>query len=495
MRYIFLLLLLFPVIMRAQQTTIKEQIYFPVASSELADADKQRLVNLTRSFEGKVITGIWVLGHTDNTGSLEYNQQLSEKRAHAVANFLQTVLPLKIQIDFRGETAPVAANENEPGKQLNRRTEIIITLTEKKPELLAVQPYKKIKESQVFVVNVGKDSIRIKANEGSSLIIPPGSLVHKDGKPAAGEVTITIREYLTVGDMVLAGLHTQYQDGFLETRGTIELLYMQGKDTLHINSKVPVEVRIPTKNPTKGMQVFASANPDSAWVNTGRPFNVKLGGWTWPAPRVSFDDYTNDIRAMAQNMAVGRSWTETDSYSGNRTLRNKFKPENFLKRSEVTFTKVDAFTIKIRAKLLHRGFARRKGYVTDKKLDTTYIVVNIPHEYFASVTTTAMCNIDTYRKLPQETYVIKTPGVTGLRLAAVPAITPAVIMANEIEPGVYEIRMAKDAGFTVIAMGTKGDLYYYGKTVVPAFNNEVAVVQIKELADPSELNAQVVAVK
>lgn len=71
---------------------------------------------------------VQVIGHTDNTASAEYNQNLSELRAEAVADKLMEagVSFDRIEVVGRGESAPVASNLTEEGKALNRRVEIVI---------------------------------------------------------------------------------------------------------------------------------------------------------------------------------------------------------------------------------------------------------------------------------------------------------------------------------------------------------------------------------
>ena len=73
-------------------------------------------------------TYIDVLGHTDSTGSDEYNQALSERRAQSVANYLSAhgVDHGRIGTRGYGETQPIASNETEAGRSENRRVEIKI---------------------------------------------------------------------------------------------------------------------------------------------------------------------------------------------------------------------------------------------------------------------------------------------------------------------------------------------------------------------------------
>lgn len=73
-------------------------------------------------------TVIEVAGHTDSTGSADYNQKLSERRASSVAGYLagQGVPSTRMVTVGAGEGHPVASNESEEGRAQNRRVEITI---------------------------------------------------------------------------------------------------------------------------------------------------------------------------------------------------------------------------------------------------------------------------------------------------------------------------------------------------------------------------------
>ncbi|GLS85742.1 membrane protein [Cypionkella aquatica] len=74
---------------------------------------------------------IEVIGHTDNTASAAYNQDLSQRRASAVANVLRDsgVPGGRISAYGRGEDQPIASNQTTSGRAQNRRVEIIIRPT------------------------------------------------------------------------------------------------------------------------------------------------------------------------------------------------------------------------------------------------------------------------------------------------------------------------------------------------------------------------------
>ncbi len=87
---------------------------------------------------GKVLmkfdrTQVAVEGFTDSTGSFEYNQQLSERRAVSVARYLASTGVSDLRLDARGygERYPIASNDSAAGRAANRRVEIKIRGTQR----------------------------------------------------------------------------------------------------------------------------------------------------------------------------------------------------------------------------------------------------------------------------------------------------------------------------------------------------------------------------
>ena len=72
---------------------------------------------------------IEVEGHTDNVGSDEFNQKLSEQRANAVREYLvgSGVASNNVTARGFGESQPVASNDNNAGRQQNRRVELVVS--------------------------------------------------------------------------------------------------------------------------------------------------------------------------------------------------------------------------------------------------------------------------------------------------------------------------------------------------------------------------------
>jgi outer membrane protein OmpA-like peptidoglycan-associated protein len=74
-------------------------------------------------------TVVEVAGHTDSTGAADYNQKLSERRADAVAQYLESqgLASNRVVTVGAGETRPVADNATPAGRQANRRVELTLT--------------------------------------------------------------------------------------------------------------------------------------------------------------------------------------------------------------------------------------------------------------------------------------------------------------------------------------------------------------------------------
>lgn len=114
------------------QITFDNAILFDFDSYDLRANARNDLADLARSLGNYPNTDALVVGYTDSTGSDDYNQTLSERRANSVATYLaqQGVSPGRMQISGMGESNPVASNATPEGRQQNRRVEIALYANE-----------------------------------------------------------------------------------------------------------------------------------------------------------------------------------------------------------------------------------------------------------------------------------------------------------------------------------------------------------------------------
>lgn len=103
-------------------------VFFDYNKSELKPESYAELERLVEFLEKNPAIAIEVNGHTDAVGNEAFNKTLSEKRAAAVASYLQTkgISPSRLRSQGYGKTKPVASNDTEEGRQLNRRVEFVI---------------------------------------------------------------------------------------------------------------------------------------------------------------------------------------------------------------------------------------------------------------------------------------------------------------------------------------------------------------------------------
>ena len=106
---------------------IIENLLFDVNSATLPDTVKE-LEILYQFMKNKPNVTILVEGHTDDKGSHPYNDRLSIMRAESVKNYLvrRGIAPERIKTVGYGKRKPIAPNDTEFGRRLNRRTEIVI---------------------------------------------------------------------------------------------------------------------------------------------------------------------------------------------------------------------------------------------------------------------------------------------------------------------------------------------------------------------------------
>jgi outer membrane protein OmpA-like peptidoglycan-associated protein len=113
--------------------TFESGLMFAKNSSEISDSYKNDLSSAAEVFNKYPETNIVIEGHTDDTGSDDFNMQLSEKRANAVKDFFisKGVSADRLTTKWYGETQPKYPNDNEANRQKNRRVELAVIANDK----------------------------------------------------------------------------------------------------------------------------------------------------------------------------------------------------------------------------------------------------------------------------------------------------------------------------------------------------------------------------
>lgn len=118
-----------PTLKRVSDTLVIPDVLFLFNSSKLNPAFTKDLDDIIEKLKNLKFTGLEVTGHTDSIGTAAYNMRLSQDRAGAIKNYLETKLQIAdalITTKGFGATKPIATNQTAEGRQKNRRVEIIL---------------------------------------------------------------------------------------------------------------------------------------------------------------------------------------------------------------------------------------------------------------------------------------------------------------------------------------------------------------------------------
>ncbi len=112
--------------------TFDSGLLFGFDSSEIQPDARDNLIQLAASLDQYPDSDIVIVGHTDSSGSEEYNLGLSNRRSDAAKTYLVSrgIPSSRIQAQGRGELEPIADNDLDEGRAQNRRVEVAIIASE-----------------------------------------------------------------------------------------------------------------------------------------------------------------------------------------------------------------------------------------------------------------------------------------------------------------------------------------------------------------------------
>ena len=119
----------------AQKVTYAADTFFDFDKYDIKPEGKAKLDDLVAKTKGIALEVIIAVGHTDNIGTVEYNQRLSERRANAVKDYLVSkgIEKNRVYTEGKGLKNPIASNSTAEGRAKNRRTEIEVVGTRAAP--------------------------------------------------------------------------------------------------------------------------------------------------------------------------------------------------------------------------------------------------------------------------------------------------------------------------------------------------------------------------
>jgi len=103
-------------------------ILFDTDSAKLRDQSREALAEIAKLLTKQPSLKLFVVGHTDNQGTLEYNLKLSRARAASVVEYLKSkhgIAAARLEAHGLAFLAPIASNASDDGRQKNRRVELV----------------------------------------------------------------------------------------------------------------------------------------------------------------------------------------------------------------------------------------------------------------------------------------------------------------------------------------------------------------------------------
>jgi outer membrane protein OmpA-like peptidoglycan-associated protein/opacity protein-like surface antigen len=277
---------------------------FAVGKADLTDEAKENLLEVSKTLAEYPDAEVEIEGHTDSTGSAKLNQDLSERRATNVMNFLVElgVEQKRLSAVGYGKDRPIADNKTEEGRAQNRRVELVVKV-EKQEE---VQEEKEKKEDKPE-----KEGIRFGVRAGIAGVGIMGELEIEDEENRVVKVANEPRFGVGIGGIVLIPVSFIYfvPELFIHYRRPGEFPYPDGtgKITLsEIGIDIPLMFRFPFGENRK---FYLEAGPQIGFVINP---TMTLEGDFFGIP-VKWD-FDIDNRFFEYGLALGAGYRITDNW-------------------------------------------------------------------------------------------------------------------------------------------------------------------------------------
>ena len=173
----------------AESTTvaISSDVLFDSSSAELDEEAKGALDEAARRIESHEPGPVTIIGHTDSVDSDASNLTLSTERAAAVATALEERIDTsryELSTDGKGETEPIASNDTEEGRALNRRVEIVLETP--------LQEEQETAEMPEFEGRTGTAAEGVQFDGSEHLVLRPFDLQLGDARMIEDHLVVTL---------------------------------------------------------------------------------------------------------------------------------------------------------------------------------------------------------------------------------------------------------------------------------------------------------------
>ena len=224
---------------------VSRAVYFNVDQYNLSPTAQRQLDSMIQTIKDKGECSVSIYGSTDIDGTAGYNQQLSERRARAVQDYLLAHDVQAVKCVSRG----LGRKGDELSKAENRRVDVELRFT----YFTGVSDlFKSLSKDadQKFTIDPSSPN-EIKCQNNTVINIPAGSLLLPNGEKPKGQVSLMVREAISTADILAQDLNSVSDGKMLETRGMVYINASSDGQQLKVNSSSPISVKIPGSNATE----------------------------------------------------------------------------------------------------------------------------------------------------------------------------------------------------------------------------------------------------
>ena len=269
-RYAFLLLslllLVFGPLALAQSPTIL-QIQFDSDQDTLTTLAQKQLNDFVESRQHPTSSyRAWMVGHTDNQGSLSYNQDLSRRRAERIQSELLALgfVGEQMSLDYRAYLDPVDQANTEQARAKNRRVDVVLESLDGRVS----------NDFQLLDAQHG-GTISYSRSE-TQITIPPNAFTYPDGRPVEGDVLVAYREFRDFADFMLTDIpmnfNWQGEQAFFSSTGMFEMrAYDMNKKMLAVAPNKSIDITFDQTEVQEGTAFWRYDDQREEW-QSGNPY-------------------------------------------------------------------------------------------------------------------------------------------------------------------------------------------------------------------------------
>ena len=157
---------------------------------------------------------------------------------------------------------------------------------------------------QMFTIDPGTLTV-LKGLNNTRLYIAANSILDSSGQPVTDSVKVSLTEYFTIADQVLANLQTMHGDSILQTQG---MIYFEATDTtgqlLSIDKAKPIRIEIPTKERVEQAKIFIGSRDSSGRMDWGQVVEPVKGLVPLPIKSVSSTNFNRQWSTCPEDYGI-----------------------------------------------------------------------------------------------------------------------------------------------------------------------------------------------